>query len=215
MSEITIVIADDHPIFREGIRRVLEKDARMKIGGEAEDGETAFTLVSTMKPDVAILDFQMPGMTGLEVARRLEATGSETRVILLTMIDDKRIVLEAMELGVAGYVLKDSAVSEIIHAVKAVVDGRPFVSPTLAGVLLQKRSASQNPDPPKILKDLTATELRILKLISDLKSNKEIADELFISQRTVENHRVNMAKKLNLKGSHALLKTALENKAAL
>jgi DNA-binding NarL/FixJ family response regulator len=131
------------------------------------------------------------------------------------MIDDKRIVLEAMELGVAGYVLKDGAVSEIIHAVKAVMDGRPFVSPTLAGFLLQKRSASQNPDPPKILKDLTSTELRILKLISDLKSNKEIADELFISQRTVENHRVNMAKKLNLKGSHALLKTALENKETL
>jgi len=210
---ITIVIADDHPIFRAGIRQVLERDARIRIVGECENGEDALKLIFDLNPHLAVLDFQMPIMTGLDVVRRLEATGNETKVVLLTMLDDKKIFLEAMDLGVTGYVLKDSAVSEILQAVKAVADGRPFISPFLSRFLLEKRSVSAETLP--VFKELTPTEARILKLIGGLKSNQEIAEQLFISRRTVENHRVNMAKKLNLRGSHALLKFALENKEAL
>jgi len=210
---IRTVIVDDHPIFRAGIRQVLEKHEAVTIVGEAENGEEALKIIAELRPHVAIVDFQMPVMSGLDVVRRLEATGSETKVVLLTMQDDRRIFLEAMDLGVAGYVLKDSAVTEILQAVKAVMNDRPFVSPTLAGFLLQKRSATTTV--PLLPGKLTAAELQILKLIGDLKSNQEIAEELFISRRTVENHRVNMAKKLKLKGTHALLRLALENKEGL
>ncbi|MEX1140054.1 MAG: response regulator transcription factor [Bacteroidota bacterium] len=214
MGESTkIVIADDHPVFRAGIRQILEKETTLEVVGEAENGEEALKLIMDLRPRIAILDFQMPKMTGLDVVRRLEAVGSETKIIFLTMIDDKRIFLEAMDLGVAGYVLKDSAVSEILHAVRAVLNDRPFVSPALTAFLLQRRS--EVPQKPEALKGLTPAELHILKLIGDLKSNQEIADEVFISKRTVENHRVNIARKLNLKGSHVLLKVALENKEIL
>jgi two-component system response regulator DegU len=207
-----IVIADDHPIFRAGIRQVLEKEAAVTIVGEAEHGEEALRQIIDLNPDIAILDFQMPKMTGLDVVRRLEAIGNETKVIFLTMIDDRKVFLEAMDLGVAGYVLKDSAVKEILQAVRAVVNHRPFVSPALTVFLLQRRA---EPLQPPTLKILTPTEMHILKLIGELRSNQEIADELFISKRTVENHRVNIARKLHLKGSHVLLRLALENKEIL
>lgn len=212
-DQMTILIADDHPVFRAGIRQVLATEARLTVVGEAENGEQAFQMIMDIRPRIAILDFQMPGMTGLDVVRRLEAVGSETRVIFLTMIEDRRIFLEAMDLGAAGYVLKDSAVSEILQAVRAVMNDRPFVSPSLTGFLLQKRSGVSRM--PHVLDSLTTTERRILRLIGDLKSNQEIAEELFISRRTVENHRVNMARKMNLRGSTALLKVALEHRDSL
>lgn len=210
-EDIRILIADDHPIFRAGIRQVLEKERHLRIVGECADGEEALRSIMDLHPDVAVLDFQMPRMTALDVVRRLAATGVETRVVLLTMVDDRKIFLEAMDLGVSGYVLKDSAVTEIVQAVKSVVDERPFISPVLTRFLLEKRANSGAPPPAIHL--LTPTEARILKLIGELKSNREIAEHLFISKRTVENHRVHIARKLNLSGSHALLKFALENRS--
>lgn len=210
-EDIRILIADDHPIFRAGIRQVLEKERHLRIVGECADGEEALRSIMDLHPDVAVLDFQMPRMTALDVVRRLAATGVETRVVLLTMVDDRKIFLEAMDLGVSGYVLKDSAVTEIVQAVKSVVDERPFISPVLTRFLLEQRAKSGAP--PSAIHLLTPTEARILKLIGELKSNREIAEHLFISKRTVENHRDHIARKLNLSGSHALLKFALENRS--
>ena len=169
-------------------------------------------MMMDLKPHVTILDIQMPKMTGLDLAKRAEHMNLATRIILLTMVDDRKIFLDAMESGVQGYVLKDSAVSEIQQAVVSVCDDRHYISPSLSGLLLQRKVAS--PLPPSF-KDLTPTEIRILGLIADLKSNQEIADELVISKRTVENHRVNISRKLNLTGTNALLKLALKNKTVL
>jgi len=153
-------------------------------------------------------------MTGLEIARRALAMNLETKIILLTMIDDKKIFLEAMDAGVKGYILKDSAVSEIIKAIKAVNTERYYISPSLAGILLQKRNVS-GAQITTAIKDLTSTEIRVLTCIADLKTNQEIADELFVSKRTIENHRVNIAKKLNLQSSNGVLKFALQHKSDL
>lgn len=213
-SNLTILIADDHPIFRSGVRQVLEKELSLKIVAEAEDGEDAFHKLSEIKPDVAILDINMPKMTGLEIARRASAMNLGTKIILLTMIDDKKIFLEAMDAGVKGYILKDSAVSEILRAVAAVRDDRHYLSPTLAEVLLHKKSLLDHRAAASF-KDLTPTEVRIMRGIAGLKSNQEIADELFISKRTVENHRSNIAKKLSLKDTNAVLKFALQYKTEL
>ena len=212
-EKITVILADDHPLFRAGVRQSLQQNEAIEIIGEAGNGEDALKLILDLKPEVAIIDIQMPGITGLEVAKRIEHMDFDVKIILLTMLDDKRIFLDAMECGALGYVLKDSAVSEIQRAIESVCSGRYYISPSLSGLLIERRKGGQSP--PLELKDLTPTELRVVKLISDLKSNQEIADELFISKRTVENHRVNIAKKLHLGGSNALLKVALKHKSEL
>ncbi len=212
-EKITVLIADDHPIFRAGMRQVIEGDERCAIVGESEDGEAALRQIQNLKPRVAVLDIQMPKMTGLAVAQRADAMNLDTRIILLTMLDDKRVFLEAMETGVKGYVLKDSASTEILRAIVAVSGDRHYISPTLSGLLVEKRN--KGGQLPPLVETLTPTEARILKLIANLKSNQEIADELFISRRTVENHRVNIARKLSLSGTNSLLKFALQHKADL
>jgi DNA-binding NarL/FixJ family response regulator len=211
-EQIKILIADDHPIFRAGVRQSLEKHGEFRIVGEAENGEEALSMMMDLKPDVAVLDIQMPTITGLELAKRAEHMNLETKIILLTMMDDRKIFLDAMESGVRGYVLKDSAVSELQRAIESVSQDRHYISPSLSGLLVDRRKRGSL---PAALETLTPTELRILTLIADLKSNQEIADELLISKRTVENHRVNITKKLELSGTNALLKLALKHKADL
>ena len=213
-KKIRVLIADDHPVFRTGMRQVIEKDDRCSIAGEAEDGEEALQKIVNLKPDVAVLDIQMPKMTGLVTAQRAETMNLETRIILLTMLEDKRVFLEAMESGVMGYVLKDSAITEILRAVVAASEDRHYISPTLSGLLVSKRRNSGDQIPAS-LSALTLTEVRVLRLIADLQSNQEIADTMFISRRTVENHRVNIAKKLDLTGTNRLLKFALQHKTDL
>jgi len=208
----TVLIADDHPLFRAGVRQSLDRQAAVKVIAEADNGEDALAKILDLKPDVAILDIQMPKLTGLELAKKAETLGLSTRIILLTMVDDRKVFLDAMESGVVGYVLKDSAVSEIGRAIATVADDRHYISPSLSGLLVERRKGGSLP--PSV-KDLTPTEIRIVKLIADLKSNQEIADEMAISRRTVENHRVNISRKLSLTGTNALLKFALKNKADL
>lgn len=208
----TVIIADDHPLFRTGIRQSLEKHGEIRIIGEAEDGDSALAMILDLKPDLAVLDVQMPRMTGLTLAKRVEHMNLSTRIILLTMLDDRKIFLDAMESGVMGYILKDSAVSEVHRAITSVCEDRHYISPSLSGLLVERKK--EGTIPPG-LKDLTPAELRVLKLIADLKSNQEIADDLLISKRTVENHRVNIAKKLDLTGTNALLKLALKHKSRL
>ncbi len=211
-NQTTVLIADDHPLFRAGVRESLEKDIRIRVVGEAEHGEDALAKLLDLRPDVAILDIQMPKMTGLEIAKRATHMNLATRIILLTMFDDRKIFLDAMESGVMGYVLKDSAVSEIQRAVASVIEDRHYISPSLSGLLVKRHESGTL---LRELKDLTPAEIGVLKLIADLKSNQEIADELLISKRTVENHRVNISKKLNLSGTNAILRFALKNKADL
>ena len=215
-DEIKIVIADDHPIFRNGLRQLLETVSGFKIVGEADNGEAALKLITTTTPDIAILDIDMPEKDGFEVARTLFAQSTPVEVIFLTMHKNKSLFNAALNLGVKGYVLKDSAMADLIGAVKAASQRQNFISPALSTFLVDRsRQAELLAQSAPAINELTPTEKRILVLISEYLTSKEIAAKLFISIRTVEHHRASIATKLNLKGSHALLKFALDHKDEL
>ena len=215
-AEITILIADDHPIVRKGLRQVIESDPQLKIVEETGDGQSALDRIEQLQPDVAVLDLDMPGKGGFDVVRGMQRGRFATEVIIVTMHGEEDMFNEAMDLGVKGYVLKDTAVSDIILGIKSVATGRHFISPQLSAYLVNRNSrAARLATAKPSLADLTPTEKKILKLIGEGKSSKEIADLLFVNYRTVENHRTNICTKLELHGSHALLKFALQNKSDL
>jgi DNA-binding NarL/FixJ family response regulator len=213
-EEIKLIIADDHPIFREGLRQIIEKDSRIRIVGEADNGQKALELIEEKMPDIALLDIDMPKLTGLEVLKKV--SGTPVKIIFLTMYSEEDIFDEAMSLGIKGYVLKDSAVNDILECIISVSEDNYFISPSMSNLLLRRRKKmtdlrKSNP----MLDNLTPTEKKILRFISQNKTSREIADVLFLSHRTVENHRTNISNKLNLKGSHSLIKFAIENKSLL
>lgn len=212
--EITIVLADDHPIVRQGLRQLIEQRPELRIVGEAADGRRALELVATHKPEIALLDLDMPELDGFAVARRVRELSLPTRIVILTMHKDELHFRQAIDLGVRGYVVKDSAVSEVIDCLQTVAKDRDYFSPSLSSFLLQWRRRSPAGMQTE-LDGLTPTERRVLALLADLKTTKEIAAELGVSPRTIDNHRAHICSKLNLQGSHALVKFALQHKEAL
>jgi DNA-binding NarL/FixJ family response regulator len=215
-ADITLVIADDHPIMRRGMIDLIAQESAFKILAQVSNGTEALKAINQHKPTIAVLDIEMPDMNGLNVARAIRDSKLKTFVVLLTMYKDGQVFNAAVDAGVAGYVLKENAETELLACLRAVAKGDSFFSPTLSSLLLN-RSAQAN----QLRKDkpgldlLTPTERRILKLISEDKTSKEIADSLGISPRTVDNHRSNMGEKLDLRGSHSLLKFAYDNKSKL
>ena len=216
IQTISLVIADDHPLFRKGLREVIESDPTLRIAGEAGDGANALALIQKDIPTIVILDIDMPQMGGLTVARELQQRKIEVDVIFLTMYKEEDLFNEAMDVGARAYVLKDSAVNDILNAIHTVADGKYYISPTLSDHLIKRSSRAEKllRHTPS-LEDLTPDELRILKLVAENKTSKEIADVLSISYKTVENHRTSIASKLHLRGSHRLLRFALENRGVL
>ncbi len=214
--EINLVIADDHPLLRAGLRQVIESDARLKVLAEAGDGETALKQIESRQPEVAVLDIEMPRLTGFDLMRALRDRKIAVGVIFLTMYKDEDIFNEALSLGALGYVIKDSAMTDIVDCIRTVAGGNHYISPAISSFLLNRntRAAALAKSKPS-LNDLTAAERRILKLIAENKTSKQIAAELFISYRTVENHRANICQKLDLKGSHSLVKFAFDHKSQL
>jgi DNA-binding NarL/FixJ family response regulator len=216
MNKIRIVIADDHPIFVKGLRQVLLADLSLEVVAEARDGDAALQCLQEHKPDVVVLDIEMPKKDGFEVVRALKTSQPDLAVLFLTMHKDEALFNAAVDLGVQGYVLKDSALAEIVEGVRTVAAGHSFVSPVLSSYLLGRRRRAQNllAERPT-LRDLTPTERRVLQLIADSKSSAQIAQELFVSVRTVEHHRANICAKLSLHGSNALLRFALAHRSEL
>jgi DNA-binding NarL/FixJ family response regulator len=215
-TEITVLIADDHPIFRKGLREILEAEPSLQLVGEAEDGARALSMLRALRPQVAVLDVDMPQLDGISVARAVQQENLSTAIVLLTMHRHEDYFNAALDLGVRGYVLKDSAASDVVAAIRAVSTGQRFVTPLLTDYLLNRYQAAQAAARPQTgLPALTEAERRILKLIAQYKSSQEIADELFISVRTVDTHRANIAGKLDLKGARALLRFALEHQGQL
>ena len=209
-------MADDHPMFRGGLRQVIESQADIKVVHETGDGADALSAVRELKPHVAILDLDMPKLSGLELTAAIQREQFPTRVIILTMYREEDMFNEAMELGVLGYVLKDSAAEDILHCIRAVADGRHYLSPAVSGFLVNRHSRAESLRRTKPgLADLTPAELRILRLIARNKTSKEIADELELSTRTVDNHRFNICNKLELHGVHSLVKFAFDHKSEL
>jgi DNA-binding NarL/FixJ family response regulator len=212
----TIVIADDHPVLREGLRRIIEREDAGEILAEASDGAGALRLVREHQPRIALLDVVMPGNNGLAVAREIQRLRLPIAVVFLTMFKEEDMFNEAMDLGAKGYVLKENAVNDIVECLRAVAEERYFISPAISHLLVERTKRAhalvqQNTG----LGALTPSERRILHLIARGMTSKEIAGQLFISPKTVENHRLNIAAKLELHGNNALLRFALENRANL
>ncbi len=211
-----IFIADDHPIFRQGLLKIMEADPDLEIVGESGDGEEALQLIKELKPEIAVLDISMPGKSGLEIVREIQKESLKLEFIILTMFNEEEYFDEAMDYGVKGYLLKENATSDLLSCLKSVAEGKYYVSPSISEYLINRnaRSKELSKKTPS-LTELTQMEKTVLKLIADNKTSKEIAAELFISYRTVQNHRNNICNKLDLKGHHKLLQFALENKSLL
>jgi DNA-binding NarL/FixJ family response regulator len=215
-DKIKIVIADDHPIVRQGLRQMIEADRNLTVVGEASDGETALQMIETHQPNVAVLDIDMPGIGGFDVVRELERKKIAINIIFLTMHTEEKIFQTAMDLGIKGYVLKDSPPHDIVAGIKSVAAGRPFISPAMSALLLNRRRRTRKLEGERPeLAALTPTERRILKLIAEDKTSREIGTELFVSHRTVHAHRANILQKLNLSGNLALVKFAITHKSSL
>jgi DNA-binding NarL/FixJ family response regulator len=216
-DEIRILIADDHPMMRKGLRMSIEEDPSMKVVAEAADGEAAVAQIVQFRPQIAVLDIDMPKLDGLGVAREMARQGLELKIIFLTLHMDEDLFRSAIELGSKGYILKDSAGQEIVAGIRAVAAGRPYFSSAIASQMLGLGGTSAPASSDSLTGRLSPTERRIMRLIADGKSSKEIGSELSIHYRTVENHRTNMCRKLALdgEGANALLRFALQNKAKL
>jgi DNA-binding NarL/FixJ family response regulator len=216
MNPLRLVIADDHPIFRAGLRAVLARSPEIQVVGEAGDGAEALDQVRQFKPDIAIVDIDMPKCDGLRFAASVRDAQIPVKVVVLTAHPQKEMFDAFLDLGVAGYVLKENASAELIACLKAVAEGEPYVSPSLTRLLLRRRQAADQlrTERPGIDR-LTPAERRILRLIAEDKTSKEIATQLGVSPNTVDNHRANICEKLGLRGTHSLLKFAFDNKSRL
>lgn len=213
MSEngLRVIIADDHAVVRQGIRGVLEEVDGLSVVAEAADGEEALALTREHEPDVVVLDVTMPGKTGLEVARELRDSGSEARVLVLSMHDDPAYVLEAVRSGADGYVLKDVAPSELRAAVTAVHEGREYFSARVTHQLsLGLRKEIEQEQRRSRLDSLTAREVEVLRLVAQGMTNREIAEALGISPRTVETHRERVMAKLRIRTVAGLTRFVVE-----
>jgi DNA-binding NarL/FixJ family response regulator len=213
-DEISIVLADDHPVVRKGLKLSIEEDSRLKVVAEAGDGEAALALIKELNPQLALLDIDMPKLGGLGVAKEVTRLGLKTKIIFLSFHKDEEFFRSAIEMGGKGYLLKDSAMEEIVTAVHTVIAGQVYMSSAITLQLLRGADASKPAEEVSLTRDLTTSERRILKLIADGLSSKEIGDELSIHYRTVENHRTNICRKLGIEGANALLRFAAQHKGS-
>ncbi len=213
---ITVLIADDHPIFRRGLCDIIAGDPTLRLVGEAGDGEEAWRLIQKLRPVVAVLDVHMPRRSGLELGRLVSQQRLRVALIILTGDAEEGLLQEALNLGVKGYLLKETAVTDLLQAVRRVAGGDCYISPALSGALVRRNAARETLHEEKVgLAALTPTERQILKLIAEDRTSKEIAELLACSVRTVETHRQNISRKLELSGSHSLLRFAFDHKAQL
>ena len=194
---IRVVLADDHAVVRKGVREFLEEDATLRVVGEANDGEEALALVARDKPDIVLLDIQMPRLNGLETTRRVRKEFPGTRVLIVTAYDDDPYIFAALQAGASGYMLKTSTSDELIHAVHAVIEGETALSPTVAKKLVE-RAMGQIVSPDEIIEPLTERELEVLRLAAKGLGNKQIGNALTISDRTVQGHLANIYAKLHV-----------------
>jgi DNA-binding NarL/FixJ family response regulator len=214
-NEIRIVLADDYPVVRKGLKASIEEEASLKVIAEAGDGQEALDLIKKLRPQLAILDIDMPRLDGLGVAKEIVRLKLDTKVIFLSFHKDEDIFRAALAVGGKGYLLKDSAMGEIVVAIQTVIAGKVYMSSTIALQLLNGDTSSSTATVDPLLRDLTPSERRILKLIAEGLSSKEIGNEISIHYRTVENHRTNICRKLNIEGANALLRFAVQHKENL
>jgi DNA-binding NarL/FixJ family response regulator len=210
VSPYRIVLADDHAMFRQGIKNILEGAEDLEVVGEAGDGLNLLELLKKVTPDLVILDISMPNLRGLEATREIKKIAPDVRVLILTMHRDKEYVYHAISTGAEGYLLKEDADTELFAAVDSIRQGKYYISPLLSGELAHELLQTPHKGQANLRSDpLTLREREVLKLIAEGISNKEIAELLFISIRTVENHRANIMRKLKIRQTANLVKYAI------
>ena len=205
-----IVLADDHPIVRQGLRALLEAERDFQVVGEAGDGLEAVALVERVKPDVLVLDLMMPGLAGLQVARQVRQRSPQTRIVILSMHADEGYVLEALTAGASAYVLKKSTTGDLVKAIRDAIAGRRFLSPPLSDRLIDAYVEKAKGEPLDPYNTLTTREREVLQLAAEGHPNAAIATRLSISPRTVEMHRASLMRKLGLQNQVELVRYALQ-----
>lgn len=216
MSEkVKIIMVDDHQIVRDGIKALISDESWIDIIGEASNHRELFSLLETQKPDLIMLDISMPEMSGIEIARKLTEERPEIKLLMLSMYMSEEFITNAIEAGAKGYLTKTTTQEEILNALKTIVEGGEFYSDSVSNILLKsfiKKTQNKTSESKEEAISLTKRENEILKLFAEGLSNKEIADKLFISIRTVESHKNNIMQKLELKSTVELIKYAIRNK---
>ncbi len=209
---ITCIVVDDHTLFREGLRRLLESEADFQVVGEASDAIQALERVRELRPDVVLMDIGMPGMSSFEAARLVEKNYPGTRLIFLTMYEDEEYLLQCLDVGASGYVLKDSPAPKLISAVREVHQGRKYLSPQVLDKLVNFRSGPLGSYGQARGSTLTPRESEVLKMIAEGNSVKEVARLLGLSVKTVEAHKFNLMRKLNIHNKAQLITYAIQRK---
>lgn len=208
--ETTIVLADDHRLVREGLRRLLEERGDLRVVGEATTGHEAVDLAAEKSPDVVLMDISMPGLSGIDATRRICKNGSSPKVLILSMHDNRSYVEEVLRAGASGYVLKDCAASDLLQAIDAVRGGDSFLSPTITQQVVDA-IAHPSDRPEAALSALTDREREVLTLIAEGLSSKQIAKELGVSLKTIESHRANLMDKLEIHKVSGLVRFAIRS----
>ncbi len=206
---LRILLADDHQLFRDGLRTLLGQQANMEVVGEAIDGPSAVEAAGRLRPDILLMDISMSGLNGIEATRRILGDGSTTRVIMLSMHADQRYVNEALRAGALGYVLKDSAIGELLAAIRTVAQGRRYLSGTLADRVIGEYIGLSGERSPSAFSTLSPRERQVLQLLAEGKSTKEMAAQLRVSVKTVETHRKQIMDKLDIHSVAELTKYAI------
>ena len=209
MVPYRIVLADDHVMFRQGIKRIIEGIEGLEVIGEASDGFELLNLLNELKPDIVFLDISMPNMRGIEATREIKSLYPDVKVLILTMHRKKEYLYHAISAGAQGYLLKEDSDVELFSAIETIRKGGFYVTRLLAGELVEDISHMYKGNTQLPSEPLTTRERQVLKLIAEGKSNREIADLLYISIRTVENHRANIMRKLNLNKTAEIVKYAI------
>lgn len=205
---IRVLLADDHPVVRDGIRSWLSAHQHIEVVGEAANGQEALQMTARLEPDVVLMDISMPRLSGLQATRQMRGVSPEARVIILTVHEGREYVIQILRSGARGYLLKDASPDELRHAIEAVASGAVFFSPSVSQTLLDEYRHDAKPLPDRRV-PLSTREREVLALVTAGKSNKEVAGALGISVRTVETHRSRMQRKLGIRSIAALTRYAI------
>lgn len=210
--KIRILLADDHTILRDGIRSLIEDEPDMEVVGEAEDGITVVKLADSLRPDVILMDLAMPLLNGLEATRQIRKNNPHAKILILTMHENEEYIRQVLAAGAMGYILKDAAARELLGAIRAVNKGEVVLSPAITRLIVTDYLRWGDLSPQDSTDGLTDRERQILQLIAEGYTNKQIADILSISIKTVQAHRLNLMKKLDLHDRGELIKYAIQKK---
>ncbi len=212
MNKIRVLLADDHTILREGIRALLDDQADIEVIGEAEDGQSTVKMVAKLKPDVVIMDIAMPLLNGLEATRQIQRDYPQVKVLILTMHENEEYIRQVLAAGALGYILKDAAARDLLGAIRAVHQGEAVLSPAITRLVIEDYLRWGDIRPADTSNGLTPREREVLQLIAEGYTNKEIAEILSLSVKTIQSHRTNLMSKLDLHDRGELIKYAIQKK---